>query len=94
MDVRRATWESPVDVIETRYECKIMIALPGVAPVPVSPVGGIKEKVIAARAGVKTVMLPARNQRDLEDMPETIRNRLRFIGLEKVDDILAVAIRN
>lgn len=61
----------------------------------VLPVGGIKEKVIAAaRAGIKTVMLPSRNQRDLEDIPETIRNQLRFIWLEKVDDILTVAMGN
>jgi len=58
----------------------------------VLPVGGIKEKVIAAaRADIKTVMLPTRNQRDLEEIPETIRNQLQFIWLEKVDDILAVA---
>jgi ATP-dependent Lon protease len=61
----------------------------------VLPVGGIKEKVIAAaRAGIKTVMLPARNQRDLEEIPETIRNQLRFVWLEKVDDILTVAMES
>ena len=59
----------------------------------VLPVGGIKEKVIAAaRAGIKTVMLPARNQRDFEEIPETVRNQLQFIWLEKVDDVLSVAI--
>jgi len=59
----------------------------------VLPVGGIKEKVIAAaRAGIKTVMLPARNQRDFEEIPEAVRARLRFIWLEKVDDVLKVAL--
>jgi ATP-dependent Lon protease len=59
----------------------------------VLPVGGIKEKVIAAaRAGIKTVMLPARNRRDFEDIPEAIRNQLQFIWLEKVDDALAIAM--
>ncbi|OYV20424.1 MAG: ATP-dependent Lon protease [Methylococcaceae bacterium NSM2-1] len=59
----------------------------------VLPVGGIKEKVIAAaRAGIKTVMLPARNQRDFEEIPEAVRNQLRFIWLEKVDDVLKIAV--
>jgi ATP-dependent Lon protease len=55
----------------------------------VLPVGGIKEKVIAAaRAGIKTVMLPARNQRDFQEIPEAVRNQLNFVWLEKVDDAL------
>jgi ATP-dependent Lon protease len=59
----------------------------------VLPVGGIKEKVIAAaRAGIKTVMLPARNQRDFEEIPEAVRNQLQFVWLEKVDDVLKVAV--
>ncbi|HEY0843932.1 MAG TPA: endopeptidase La [Noviherbaspirillum sp.] len=57
----------------------------------VLPVGGIKEKVLAAlRAGITTVMLPARNRKDLEDIPEDARSLLRFVWLETVDD----AIRN
>ncbi len=59
----------------------------------VLPVGGIKEKVLAAlRAGIATVMLPARNRRDLEDIPQDARDRLQFIWLETVDDVLAAAI--
>lgn len=59
----------------------------------VLPVGGIKEKVIAAaRAGITTVMLPARNQRDFEEIPEAVRHQLQFIWLEKVDDVLSVAL--
>ena len=59
----------------------------------VLPVGGIKEKVIAAaRAGIKTVMLPARNQRDFEEIPEAVRNQLSFIWLEQVDDALKAAV--
>lgn len=55
----------------------------------VLPVGGIKEKVIAAaRAGIITVMLPALNQKDFEDIPEAVRNQLHFVWLEKVDDVL------
>lgn len=59
----------------------------------VLPVGGIKEKVIAAaRAGIKTVMLPARNQRDFEEIPEAVRNQLQFVWLEQVDDVLKNAL--
>jgi ATP-dependent Lon protease len=61
----------------------------------VLPVGGIKEKVIAAaRAGIKIVLLPARNQRDFEEIPEAVRKKLTFIWLEKVDDALKVAVRS
>jgi ATP-dependent Lon protease len=59
----------------------------------VLPVGGIKEKcVAAARAGIRTVILPARNRRDLEDIPESVRNRLEFIWAEKIEDVLAHAL--
>jgi ATP-dependent Lon protease len=53
----------------------------------VLPVGGIKEKVLAAmRSGIATVMLPARNRKDLVDVPEGARERLKFEWLETVDD--------
>ncbi|MCC6195786.1 MAG: endopeptidase La [Burkholderiales bacterium] len=59
----------------------------------VLPVGGIKEKVLAAlRAGITTVLLPARNRRDLEDIPADARERLTFEWLETVDDALRNAI--
>ena len=59
----------------------------------VMPVGGIKEKcVAAARAGIRTVILPARNRRDLEDIPDSVRNRLEFVWAEKIDDVLARAL--
>jgi ATP-dependent Lon protease len=55
----------------------------------VLPVGGIKEKVVAAQqAGIRRVMLPARNRRDYEDIPEDARNRLEFVWLERVDDAI------
>jgi ATP-dependent Lon protease len=60
----------------------------------VLPVGGIKEKVVAAHAaGVKRVMLPARNKRDFEDIPEEVRTALEFIWLERVDDAVAAALQ-
>jgi ATP-dependent Lon protease len=59
----------------------------------VLPVGGIREKVVAAvRAGLKTVMLPARNRKDFEDIPEDARNRIGFVWLEQVDDALAAVL--
>ena len=59
----------------------------------VLPVGGIREKVIAAaRAGIDTVMLPAKNRRDYEDIPQSARDRLRFVWLETVDDAIAATI--
>ena len=59
----------------------------------VLPVGGIREKVIAAaRAGIDTVMLPARNRRDYDDIPPGARDKLRFVWLETVDDALAASI--
>jgi ATP-dependent Lon protease len=59
----------------------------------VLPVGGIKEKVVAAaRAGIKTVILPKRNRRDYDDIPEAARNALRFVWVEQVDEAIAAAI--
>ncbi len=61
----------------------------------VLPVGGIKEKcVAAARAGIRTVILPARNRRDLDDIPESVRARLEFVWAEKIDDVLARALED
>jgi ATP-dependent Lon protease len=61
----------------------------------VLPVGGIKEKVVAAhRAGLKRVMLPARNRRDYEDIPEEVREQLEFVWLERVDDAVASALES
>jgi ATP-dependent Lon protease len=61
----------------------------------VLPVGGIKEKVVAAaRAGLVRVMLPARNRKDDEDIPEDARNKLEFIWLEQVDDAIAAALED
>ena len=60
----------------------------------VLPVGGIKEKVVAAAAaGITRVMLPARNKRDLDDIPEDVRDQLEFVWLEKVDDAVAAGFR-
>jgi ATP-dependent Lon protease len=59
----------------------------------VLPVGGIKEKVIAAhRAGIKRVLLPARNHKDFEEIPEDVRKQLEIVWLEWVDDAVSSAL--
>jgi ATP-dependent Lon protease len=59
----------------------------------VLPIGGVKEKVLAAaRANITTVMLPARNRKDLEDVPDAARERVRFVWLERVEDAIAAAL--
>ncbi|HEX3096631.1 MAG TPA: endopeptidase La [Usitatibacter sp.] len=59
----------------------------------VLPIGGVKEKVLAAlRAGIRTVMLPARNQRDLEEIPADAREQLQFVWVENVDQAVATAL--
>jgi len=59
----------------------------------VLPIGGVKEKVLAAlRAGITTVMLPARNRRDLDDIPADAREQLHFVWVERVDEALATAL--
>ncbi|MFT8246741.1 endopeptidase La [Roseomonas sp. BN140053] len=61
----------------------------------VLPVGGIREKVVAAaRAGITTVMLPARNRRDFDDIPASARDKLRFVWLETVDDAVAAVLES
>jgi ATP-dependent Lon protease len=59
----------------------------------VLPIGGVKEKVLAARrAGIKRVILPRANQKDLRDIPEAVRNEMEFIFADRVEDVLAAAI--
>ncbi len=59
----------------------------------VLPVGGIKEKILAAhRAGCKTIILPKENEKDLEDIPENVRQALKFHMVETMDEVLAKAL--
>lgn len=59
----------------------------------VLPIGGVKEKCLAAlRAGIHTVLLPARNRKDIEDVPENARKQLQFIFMDKVEDAIAQAL--
>src|SRR5579885_2221335 len=59
----------------------------------VLPVGGIKEKVLAAhRAGITTFILPKRNRKDLDDVPQEITRKLRFVMVERMDDVINAAL--
>lgn len=61
----------------------------------VLPIGGLKEKCLAAlRAGIHTVLIPARNRKDWEDVPENARKQLNVVWLEKVEDVLAAALES
>jgi ATP-dependent Lon protease len=58
----------------------------------VLPVGGIKMKALAAhRAGLKTVVLPSRNQSDLDDLPEEVRHEIEFVTVDRIDEAMAAA---
>jgi ATP-dependent Lon protease len=59
----------------------------------VLPIGGLKEKTLAAkRAGIKQVIVPKRNEKDLPDIPDEVKSSLKFHFVETVDDVLAVAL--
>ncbi len=61
----------------------------------VLPVGGIKEKVLAGmRAGIKTIILPKKNEKDLEEIPERIRNEMHFKFIQKMDEAIALALKH
>jgi len=59
----------------------------------VLPIGGVKEKTVAAhRAGIRRVLLPARNRKDLEDVPQSVRDDLKFVFCEHVEDVVREAL--
>ncbi len=59
----------------------------------VLPVGGVREKVLAAhRAGIKTVIMPKRNLKDLVDIPKRARNEMNIVPVEHMDQVLEVAL--
>jgi ATP-dependent Lon protease len=81
----------------TGRPCRPYVAMTGEITLrgKVLPVGGIKEKVLAARrAGIKTIIMPRRNERDLEDIPEELRRELTMHFVDTVDEVLAYALRN
>jgi ATP-dependent Lon protease len=61
----------------------------------VLPVGGIKEKVLAGmRAGIKTIILPKKNEKDLEEIPEHIRNQMNFKFIQRMDEAIEQALKH
>lgn len=59
----------------------------------VFPIGGVKEKVLAARrAGIRRVILPADNEKDLRELPEHVRTEMEFVFAERIDEVLAAAV--
>ena len=59
----------------------------------VLPIGGLKEKTMAAfRSGIKTVIIPADNAKDLEEIDQTVRKALQFILVERADQVLSNAL--
>jgi ATP-dependent Lon protease len=59
----------------------------------VLPVGGIKEKMLAAhRAGIKTIIMPMDNEKDLIDLPKKVRKEIRFHFVDKMMDVIKIAI--
>ena len=61
----------------------------------VLPVGGIKEKVLAGmRAGIKTIILPKKNEKDLEEIPEHIRNQMNFKFIQRMDEAIELALKH
>jgi ATP-dependent Lon protease len=79
----------------TKIPVRKMVAMTGEVTLRgrVLPIGGLKEKIIAAhRAGVKTVILPELNRKDMEDIPAFVRDSLEFVFVKMVDDVLKVAL--
>jgi ATP-dependent Lon protease len=61
----------------------------------VLPVGGIKEKVLAGmRAGIRTIILPKKNEKDLEEIPERIRNEMNFMFIQRMDEAIELALKH
>jgi ATP-dependent Lon protease len=59
----------------------------------VLPIGGLKEKTLAAmRAGIKQVIIPKRNEKDLPDIPDEVKQTLKFHFVQNVDEVLAIAL--
>ena len=81
--------------VYTRYPVRVDTAMTGEITLTglVLPVGGIKEKVLAARrVGIKRVILPRENQKDLSELPEDVAKEMEFIFADKIEDVLSKAI--
>ena len=80
----------------TGRPCRPLTAMTGEITLrgKILPVGGIKEKVLAARrAGIQTILLPAENEKDLQDVPKEVRGDLTFRSMKTIDDVLEAALQ-
>ncbi len=79
----------------TRRPVRRQVAMTGEITIHgrVLPIGGVKEKVLSAhRSGIETVLLPRRNEKDLEEIPEEVRKHIKFIFVERIEQVLEVAL--
>jgi len=79
----------------THRPCRSDVAMTGEITLRglVLPIGGLKEKSLAAhRAGIQTVVIPHRNQKDLVDIPADVRKQIKFVPCRNVDEVLAAAL--
>lgn len=61
----------------------------------VLPIGGLKEKSLAAhRVGIETIVIPKQNEKDLEDVPQSVKDKIKFIPVERIDQVLKVALES
>ena len=61
----------------------------------VLPIGGLKEKVLAAhRAGIKTVIMPKENEKDVREIPKVVRNNIKLVPVSHMDEVIPVALLN
>jgi ATP-dependent Lon protease len=59
----------------------------------VLPIGGLREKVVAAhRANIRSIILPRQNEKDLQDVPENIRSQMKFFFVDRIDQVLKLAL--
>ena len=89
------TMASALTSLYTKLPARSDIAMTGEVTLTglVLPIGGVKEKVLAARrAGIHTVILPKANQKDLRDLPEEVRNEMQFLFAGRVEDVLCAVI--
>lgn len=58
------------------------------------PIGGLKEKALAAhRSGIRTIIIPAENTRDIDEIPDNIKQEMTFVTVDHMDEVLGVALR-
>ena len=59
----------------------------------VLPIGGLKEKSLGAiRSGIKTIIIPSKNTKDLVEIPKTVRRKVKYISVERMDEVLSIAL--